>query len=189
MAEQAIRDQESADAHSSVGDAPVVYTPIIREGQRLRKAAKHAAQDRLLDAIARGGSICKACQAAGVSRSTYHLWKRDDKAFATRLVSAEEDGLDLIEDRIADASEFDWRAGEAILKARRRPIWGNRVDGTINNTGSVGHTHSGEVSLIVQTPDLAWLAELLKPEGEEGPAQVAVPERPVLSARLRPEAE
>ncbi|HET7884269.1 MAG TPA: hypothetical protein VFL55_25505 [Acetobacteraceae bacterium] len=51
-----------------------------------------------LDAIEAGGSIQRACQAAGIARSAAYAWRDDDAGFASDWNDAVEQGTDQLED-------------------------------------------------------------------------------------------
>ncbi len=58
-------------------------------------AVKDARKDKLVEAYAaNAASIAPACLAAGVSRSTYKRWRKEDAEFASRLEEAYEAAVD-----------------------------------------------------------------------------------------------
>lgn len=94
-------------------------------------------RQRILKALARGGSYSLAADAAGLGRTALHAWLNDDEAFKAECLDAIEQGTDRLED------EAVRRAVEGnsdtmlifMLKGRRRDKWGDKQ--TI--------THSGEI--------------------------------------------
>jgi hypothetical protein len=57
-------------------------------------------KEAFLAALADGGSLARACQAARFSRSRAYEWRSDDSAFAADWDQALDDGTDLIEDAL-----------------------------------------------------------------------------------------
>jgi hypothetical protein len=66
----------------------------------MRAAEKKTKQENFLKAYADCCSVRRACQTAGVARSTVYNWQETDKAFAQQFAEATEDSNDLIDDEI-----------------------------------------------------------------------------------------
>jgi hypothetical protein len=160
-------DQEVACAVDEVG------TKVERIVQSLREqitANQVDRMERFLSVIAEGLSISRGARAAGVSRTTPYNWENDYPEFKVAWAEAKEEGLDLHEDRISAAGNYDFKASEIFLKARRKDVWGTKIDSTVNATVKLDAKIEGRVSV-----DTEWLESLL-PSGQEASDTPALPE-------------
>lgn len=55
-------------------------------------------RNTVLQILGAGGSVQMACDEAGIARSSFYLWKREDEAFRKATEDAIEGGTDLMED-------------------------------------------------------------------------------------------
>ena len=98
------------------------------------------AQVRFLNAYSLGGSILRACEATGMSRSNPYRWSVDPD-FSEALAQAKEAGVQRLEDwalyRATDQENPSDRLVEFLLKAARPEVYRERVDHRI--AGSVEH--------------------------------------------------
>ena len=98
------------------------------------------AQVRFLNAYSLGGSILRACEATGMSRSNPYRWSVDPD-FSEALAQAKEAGVQRLEDwalyRATDQEPPSDRLVEFLLKAARPEVYRERVDHRI--AGSVEH--------------------------------------------------
>lgn len=92
----------------------------------------------IIETLNGGWSITKACKTAGVNRCTAYEWRDRDDAFRKAWDDAIVGGLDSIEDLVRGAGERDWRAGEAILKAKRPETWNPRQKADVTLNASEG---------------------------------------------------
>jgi len=88
-----------------------------------------------LTAFASLGNILKACEAAGIHRTTYYEWVAADPSFVARCAIAKESYGDLLEAKLANLAlqQDNVRALEIALK----------MSGRFVEHGRVEHTHSG----------------------------------------------
>jgi transposase-like protein len=121
-----------------------------------------AAMERFLAVIRNGLSISAAARAAGIARNATYVWKDKYPDFAEKLADAIEEGLDLHEDRIAAAGNYDYRASVAFLRAKRPDVWGNRVQATTDATVKLDGKLDvdARIAELLQA-DVAWLAACL----------------------------
>ena len=98
------------------------------------------AQLRFLNAYSLGGSILRACELSGMSRSNPYRWSKED-TFSEALSEAKESGVQRLEDwalhRATDQENPSDRLVEFLLKAHRPEVYRERVDHRI--AGSVEH--------------------------------------------------
>lgn len=71
-------------------------TSIRRNGQRLTKAERVAAQATFLDTFKLNANITAACMQAGIDRSTVYLWQEHDQEFALQYQQAEQIANDML---------------------------------------------------------------------------------------------
>lgn len=79
-------------------------------------------------ALARGGSITLAADAAGISRNALNVWKREDDEFAAEMADAIEQGTDRLEDAAVERA-INGNSDTMLifmLKGRRRDRWGDK---------------------------------------------------------------
>lgn len=83
---------------------------------------------RFLKAMAQFGTVSAGSDAAGIARKTAYQWRKTDPAFASAWDQAMETCLDSIEQSLVERGrKKSDRAAIAMLKARRRNVWGDRV--------------------------------------------------------------
>ena len=92
----------------------------------------------IIATLSEGWSITRACKDAGVERCTAYAWRERDATFRKAWNTAVTAGLDSIEDIVRGAGDRDWRAGEAILKAKRPEVWNPRQKTDVTLTASEG---------------------------------------------------
>lgn len=81
--------------------------------------------------------IGRACEAAGIDRSTLRRWRMEDPAFSAALDTARDHGAEVFEDALAErALEGDTTALIFALKSWRRERYGDRT--SIEHTGAGG---------------------------------------------------
>jgi hypothetical protein len=92
----------------------------------------------ILTALAKGGSLTFAAQAAGMSRNTLHVWRTEDEAFAAECADAIEQGTDRLEDVAIDRA-INGNSDTMLifmLKGRRREKFGDKQQ--VEHSGTVG---------------------------------------------------
>ncbi len=84
------------------------------------------ARELFLQALTAGKPVLIAARATGTAAATFYRWRDADPEFAEAWDAAMEEGLDMIEDRIHEATEKDWRAAVRLLEVRRPKVWGRK---------------------------------------------------------------
>lgn len=84
------------------------------------------AREQFLQALTEGKPVSLAARSTGTAAATFYRWRDADPEFAEAWDAALDEGLDLIEDRIHEATEKDWRAAVRLLEVRRPKVWGRR---------------------------------------------------------------
>lgn len=94
-------------------------------------------RQRVLKALAKGGSLTLAAQAAGMSRNALHMWKTEDEDFAQQIADAIEQGTDRLEDVAIERATSGNSDTMLIftLKGRRREKWGDKQQ--VEHSGNV----------------------------------------------------
>lgn len=101
---------------------------------------------RFLEALKDKGTYAAAARAIGVSENVAYKWRKDDAAFAERAKESVEVACDIVEAglveravngvarssyykgvKIGEDREFDTKAAEIFLKARRPQFFGDRI--------------------------------------------------------------
>ena len=83
----------------------------------------------ILDALREWPTFSHAARKARIARSTLSQWRREDQAFNVAVLAAQDEGFDAIEDKLVDQTKRgDTTAMIFLLKGRRRPIYGDKVD-------------------------------------------------------------
>src|SRR5258708_28271967 len=70
----------------------------------------------LCECIARGMPYVHACGTAGISRSVFDEWKREDEGFRQQIEQAIAQGVNERLKTITEASSTDWRAAPWLLE-------------------------------------------------------------------------
>jgi hypothetical protein len=124
------RQKRKAEGTSSDRVKPIKPKKSVMP-EDLRRARTKAV---IVKVLSEGWSITKACREAKVQRCTVYEWRERDPEFRKAWDDAIVAGLDSIEDLVRNAGERDWRAGEAVLKAKRSEVWNPRqkTDVTLN---------------------------------------------------------
>ncbi len=130
---------------------------------RGRAARTPGAREAFLAALEESGNVTASATAAGLKRSTVYQWRSEDPEFAEAWDAALELGLDALEDeairRGKDGVEsyvvshgrivlgpdgkplIERKYSDglllAILRARRREVWGDKQDVNLNGTGDL----------------------------------------------------
>lgn len=126
-------------------------------------------EERFLTALAVTGIVKRACDLAGVSRSTVYAHRENDEAFAAAWRDAEEDSADLAEleawrrgvegvekpvfykgEEVATIREYSERMLEILLKARRPEKFRDNVK--LEHGGSVVLTLSDLIRRAREKP-------------------------------------
>lgn len=104
------------------------------------------ARETFIVALAKGASITKSCELAGIGRSTAYEWREADEAFAALWDEALEAGIDRLED-----------------EARRRAVEG--VEKPVVAMGKIARNDDGSVLMIREYSDtlLALMLKAKKP--------------------------
>lgn len=124
--------------------------------------------DRFLDRLREGWSITYAAQAAGVTRQTVFRHRRDLPEFDQAVRDANEAGLDAAEDAIRKWWRRDWRSAEAMLKAKRRDVYGtSRVELTGKDGNAVELVQLTETERAARAAALLAAAEARKKAADE----------------------
>lgn len=98
----------------------------FRGGRSQRREENRArAKAEFVAVVGRGLSVTAAAAVAGIARATAYTWRRDDAAFRRAWDAAETDGLDVLEDKVLQAADTDWRAAVELLRVRRPERWGS----------------------------------------------------------------
>ena len=95
------------------------------EPQDLERADKMAA---FLKLLGKGVTPSTASEQVGVVRATVYNWRAAYPEFGDAWDAHLEIGNEFLEDVIRKHSAKDWRAAEALLKARNRKKWGTHVE-------------------------------------------------------------
>jgi hypothetical protein len=102
--------------------------------QTIRTSEK---EEAILAALREKPVYSAACRKARVSRAAIHEWRRDDPAFADRVLVAREEGYDALEDALGERGLIDdTTAAIFMLKSHRRAVYGDRID----------HNHRGLIA-------------------------------------------
>ena len=94
-------------------------------------------RERILKALAKGGSYTLAAEACGMGRTALHAWLNDDEEFKAECLSAIEAGTDRLED-VAIQRAIDGGSDTMLiftLKGRRREKWGDKQQ--VEHSGAV----------------------------------------------------
>jgi hypothetical protein len=110
---------------------------------------------RVLEALRDGWSYTLASRKAGIDRSTLFRWRQSEPAFEQACQDAIESGLDAAEDAIRRHWRRDWRAAHSTLQARRRNVYGSKVEVTGADGGAI------EVAALSEVERAARIAALL----------------------------
>lgn len=70
----------------------------VLQGPINHRARTPARAKKILAILAQGYSIPKACKAAGISESTFHVWRREDAGFRSLVEEAQAQGVSGLED-------------------------------------------------------------------------------------------
>jgi hypothetical protein len=92
---------------------------------------------RVLRALAKGGSLTLAADAAGMSRNALNMWRLADEEFAAEMADAIEQGTDRLED-VAVERAINGNSDTMLiftLKGRRRDKWGDKQQ--VEHSGNV----------------------------------------------------
>ncbi len=118
---------------------------------------------KFLGALASSLNVSEACRAAGVSRETVYKHRRSDLAFAAAWDDARETAVDDLEgeayrralgcerpvyykgEKCGTVRDYSDALAMFLLKANRRPLYGERVEASIHA--------SGEIRTVIYLPD------------------------------------
>lgn len=72
------------------------HTQKRRQGQRLTKEQRAAAQEKFLKSFSMTANVRAACMQAGIERSLVYYWQEHDPSFSLRFNVAEQEANDVI---------------------------------------------------------------------------------------------
>ena len=99
-----------------------------REMPKQRDVERPKKMDAFCKLVGKGVTPSTACEQIDVARTTIYEWRLTYPEFAEAWTAAVEIGNEFLEDVIRKHSAKDWRAAEALLKARNRKKWGTHVE-------------------------------------------------------------
>ncbi len=127
-------------------------------------------KEKFLKALKQGcGIVATACEASGVSRSTYYKWKAEDAVFRAAAEEIQEGQIDYVESKLIDAiGRNDTTAIIFYLKTKgkRRGYTDKALPGeTQHPTAPAGEPDGKRIAAKVKSKR-AYIVKLLKEQGK-----------------------
>jgi transposase len=116
-------------------------------GRKSKKTPERV--ERLLDNLRQGMSQASAITQAGIAKTTFYKWLKEDEQFKTEVETAEDfaEAVQIAQIKALGEAKMDWRAYAWLLERRFPDRWSAKRETEVTINQSNGHA---EVLSMIQ---------------------------------------